>query len=957
VKLQRNNAQLTNPNVTLLSPFTVSDGNRTITVKGSPNLSNIRSVLIGVRNPKDPGGTGEKLCAEVWVNEMRMTDFDEDGGWAATARVTAKLADLGNISLVGNMNTAGWRSIEKKVNEQDRYNRSSYDFSSNVELGKFLPEKSGIKLPMFFSYGESFVNPEYNPLDPDVLLSKALDATPNKEVRDSLQQQIQDYTQRKSINFTNVRKTKTGGSSNSHVYDVENLNFTYIYNELYSRNYNVEYGLSRNTQGAVAYNFNNTAKPFQPFEKAKGKALNSAWLRPVKDFNFNPLPSGLNARIALDRTYAETQLRNNSGLAFNIEPTFIKTFNMTRTYGMNWDLTKSLKLDFNSNANAVIDEPAGKIDTREEKDSIQENLRRFGRLNNYRHTWNATYNLPLSKIPLTDWINANVRYGADFGWTSSGLFRDSASGQVGPNPFANTIQNSQTIQLNGNFTFTNLYNKVPFLKKINQGSKPAGRTPAKPKNPADSLKTTAPKKEKSISPVVKGIGNFLMMVKTGSVTYSQTNGTSVPGFRGKPEFMGQDWNYLGQGPAPGLGFVLGSQDDIRADAVRYKWLTLDTTLNSTYTNSHLENLSARLTLEPFKSFRVELTGNRNYSLTHSEFYRANANGVFQTYSPTESGNFSISYLTWSTQFVKDDKTYSNSNWTNFLAYRSEASQLLASRNPNYVTGSDTVPGFRNGYGRSQAEVLTTAFLSAYSGKTPSDRFTNRFPEIPRPNWRVTYDGLSKLPLFQKFLQSFSLSHGYRSVYSVNSFTQNLLYEEQQGAASNRDTVGNFIPKYDFQQVTISEQLSPLIGLDMTWKNSLQTRFEIRRDRTLTLAYSNIQVTEVRGVEYVIGVGYKIKKVKFPIRTGAKRITSDLTLRTDLNLRNNTTILRKAIEGTNQPSSGSRTLGFKFSADYPINERFNIRAFYEYNSNNPFVSSSYPTANTNAGLSVRFTLAQ
>ena len=690
--------------------------------------------------------------------------------------------------------------------------------------------------------------------------------------------------------------------------------------------------------------------------------MSSSWTKLVKDFNFNPLPSGLNARIALDRTYAESQLRNNSGLAFRLDPTFIKTFNMNRTYGLNWDLTKSLKLDFNSNANAVIDEPAGKIDSREEKDSIKTNLMRLGRLNNYRHTWNLTYNLPLNKFPMTDWVSMNVRYGADFGWVSSGLYRDSASGQIGPNPFANTIQNSQTIQLSTNLTFTTLYNKVPFLKKINQQSqRPAAKNqPAKPKSPTDSLKTrkdSTEKKNRTIHPIVRGIGNLIMMVKTGSITYSETNGTSLPGFRPKPEFMGMDWNYEGSGTAPGWGFILGSQEDIRGDAVRYKWMTLDTTLNSFYSTNQLRNLNARLTVEPIKSFRIELTGNRNLSLTESEFFRANADGVFQTYSPTETGNFSISYLTWNTAFVKNDKTYSNSSWERFLANRSEASQLLAADNPNYVPGNDTVPGYLNGYGRSQSEVLTTAFLSAYSGKNASSRFLNRFPEIPRPNWRITYDGLSKLPMFQKVLQSFSLSHGYRSVYSVNSFSRNLLYEENDGAAFNRDTVGNFIPRYDFQQVTVSEQLSPLIGVDMTWKNSLQTRFEIRRDRTLTLAYSNVQITEVRGVEYVIGFGYKIKKVKFPFRTGPKPITADLSLRCDVNMRNNTTILRKAIEGTNQPSAGSRTLGFKFSADYPINERFNIRAFYEYNSNNPFVSSSYLTANTNAGFSVRFTLAQ
>ncbi len=962
VKLQRNNAQLTNTNVTLLTPYTITVGDRTITVKGSPNLSNIRSILIGVRNPKDPGGTGEKLCAEVWVNELRMTNFDEQGGWASTARISAKLADLGNMTIVGNKNTAGWRSIEKKVSEGDRYNRNSYDFSTNLELGKFLPENSGVKVPMYFSYGESFVNPEYNPLDPDVLLSKALDATPSTEVRDSLAQQTQDYTQRKSINFTNVRKTKTSSSAKSHIYDVENLNFTYIYNEIYQRNYNIEYGFAKNTQGAIAYNFNNNSKPLQPFDKVGGKAMSSNWLKLVKDFNFNPLPSGINARIALDRTYAETQLRNNSGLAFRLDPTFIKTFNMTRSYGLNWDLTKSLKLDFNSNAAAIIDEPIGRIDTREERDSIQTNLMRFGRLNSYRHTWNLTYNIPLNKLPLTDWVNMNVRYGADFGWTSSGLYRDSATGLIGQNPYANTIQNSQTIQANANLTFTTLYNKIPFLKRVNQQStKSASRQPARPKSPSDSLRSprdsTQKKQPSQINPIIRGLANFVMMTKSGAITYSVTNGTSLPGFRPKPDFMGQDWNYLGQGPAPTLGFVMGSQEDIRGEAVRYKWLTLDTTLNSFYSTNQQKNLTARLTIEPVKSFRIELTGNRNLSITHSEFFRANADGVYQTYSPTESGNFSISYLTWSTQFVKDDKTYSNQNWINFLDYRSNASQLLAGQNPNYTPGNDTVPGYRFGYGQSQAEVLTTAFLSAYSGKQPEKRFLNRFPEIPRPNWRVTYDGLSKLPLFQSFLQSFSLSHGYRSVYSINSFSQNLLYTQNDGYSSNRDTIGNFIPQYDFQQVTIAEQLSPLIGIDMTWKNSLQTRFEIRRDRTLTLAYSNIQVTEVRGVEYVIGVGYKIKKVKFPFKTGPKRITSDLSLRADINMRNNTTILRKAIEGTNQPSSGSRTLGVKLSADYPINERFNIRAFYEYNANNPFVSSSYPTANTNAGISIRFTLAQ
>jgi cell surface protein SprA len=194
---------------------------------------------------------------------------------------------------------------------------------------------------------------------------------------------------------------------------------------------------------------------------------------------------------------------------------------------------------------------------------------------------------------------------------------------------------------------------------------------------------------------------------------------------------------------------------------------------------------------------------------------------------------------------------------------------------------------------------------------------------------------------------------------VNSFTQNLLYtEDANHNPTNTDTIGNFIPRFDLQQVTITEQLAPLIGIDMTFKNSLQARFEIKRDRTLSLAYSNIQVTEVRGIEYTIGLGYKFKRVVLPFRTGnSKKLSNDLTVKADVSLRDNTTILRKAVENTNQPSAGSRTLGVKLSADYPVSDRFNVRFYYDYNATDPFVSSSYPTSNTNAGLSIRFTLAQ
>lgn len=966
-KNARNYAIGQNSNLNITIPYTVYDGTRKITIRGNPNLSNVRAIMIGVRNPASPDGTGADACGEIWVNELRMTDFDEKGGSAAKSLVNMKLADLGNMSLAGDYSSAGWGSIEKKVNERQREDRMSYNFSTQVELGKFLPPKSNISVPFYFAYGEALVKPQYNPLDPDVKLKESLDQAPSSEVRDSIKYNTTDYVQTKSLNFTNVKVNKKGGGKNvkSHIYDVSNINVTYAYNETYQRNTIVQYGIDKRHTGILGYNFVNTPKNITPFNKSK--VFQAKYLKLIKDFNFYYAPSSLAFTAQLDRGYSETQLRNNTGLDYSLQPTFIKTFRMTRTYDLKYDLTKSLKFDFNALANATIDEPFGAIDTREEKDSILTNLKNLGRLTDYHHAANVTYTVPINKIPILDWVTLNTRYGTDYTWQAAPLALDSASGRLGPNRFQNTIQNSQSISVNANLNLQTLYNKIPYLKKINQPAQPRREEPRqKPKVALDSLgkapkDTVKVKKPSVLEPVFKGLAGIVTSLKSVSGTYTETNGTQVPGFRPKAQYLGQDFNFGNGKPAPGWGFVFGSQDieKLKQDIIDNQWLTSDTTLNTTFNFTTLQNLSLRANLEPFKNFKIEVTATRNYALNHQEFFRYNGTDNFQAFTPTESGNFTISYLTWNTSFIKDANDYSNKNFKNFAQYTYDFSKILSDGNVNSTGLLDSAQYYK-GYSGTQQEVLTYAFLAAYSGNTPSTKLADRFPKIPKPNWRITYDGLSKIKALQKVFQSFSLSHGYRSSYNMNSFVQNLLYsEDANGNANAVDINQNFLPKYQIQQITLSEQYAPLVGVDMTFKNSLQARVEYKRDRTLSLAYSNIQVTEIRGKEYTLGLGYKFKKVKLPFFKGpnGKRLQNDLNVRGDFSVRENTTIIRKLIEKTNQPSAGNTSIGLKFSADYNINERFNIKAFYDRQANNPFVSSSYPIANTRFGLSVRFTLAQ
>jgi cell surface protein SprA len=321
----------------------------------------------------------------------------------------------------------------------------------------------------------------------------------------------------------------------------------------------------------------------------------------------------------------------------------------------------------------------------------------------------------------------------------------------------------------------------------------------------------------------------------------------------------------------------------------------------------------------------------------------------------------MSFIAIRTAFVKDRKDYSSPVFDNFSDFRREISLRLAQNNP-LSSGLDSA-GYADGYGATSQEVLTHAFLAAYSGKTPGASKLKSMPNLPQINWRITYDGLSKLKFAQKLFRSVNLTHAYRSTYGIASFNTSLLYSED-GAA--RDLGNNFIPKEEYGQINITEQFSPLIGIDVNFKNNkLTSRFEYKRDRNISLSFTDIQVTEIKGQEFVLGLGYRFRNFRLPFglqgapkKKGAVAGTgNDLNLTGDFSLRKNSTIVRRLQQEIDQPTAGLTILSFKLAADYAVNERFNVRLFFDKTINTPLISTSFPTANTAAGVSIRFTLAQ
>ncbi len=939
--------------ITLRTPFTVMDGDNKVTLVGNPTLSSVKTIMIGVRNPKkssiDDGDDGLPKCVEVWVNELRLTDFNDEGGWAANARVQTTLADLGTLTLAGAVSTPGFGSIDKRVAERQKETITQYDIATNLELGKFFPENTGIRIPMHFDYSTIVSTPQYNPLNPDIIFADDIETYGDEADRDSIRDITRDYTQRKSINFMNVRKDRVGGDK-PRLYDIENFDFTYAYTEINHRSFDVVFDNKKTYRGAIGYNYSTNPRNIRPFDNVQF-LRRSKWFALIRDFNFYYMPKSLSFRTDLDRMYNEVLMRDKTEAKLIIEPNYIKTFDWNRLYNMRFDLTRSLSMDYSAMATARVDEPDGRIDRedadyRQKRDTILSNIMDLGRITQYNQTINVNYNIPINKIPALDWLSSNARYTGNFSWMAAPL----SMTELG-----NTIENSNNKQIGINANMNTLYNKVPYLRKLNQPQRPQqpGRVPIGREEAEEENDTT---KRASIAKIIiDQTLKILMGVKNASINYAENSGMMLPGFNPSPVALGQDWNLM----APGTDFIFGWQRDIRDDAVANDWLTGDTLLNTPFLRTNTKTITARSTIEPLPGLRIELTANKNESFNKSEFFKADADGNFNSYSPMENGTFSISYITWNSAWASSsDESHASPTFETFKDYRLEIAERLARENPNWDGQYVDTTGFPTGYGPTSQEVLIPAFMAAYTGTGPGDVDLNPFPRIPLPNWRITYDGLTKIAFIERYLSTARLSHAYRSTYNVGSFATNIHYrEDRNGNPTAKDLIDNYVSQYEINQISIAEQFSPLISIDMTWHNSLITKIEIRKTRNLSMSFANNQLTETTSDEFIIGGGYRLPDVEFAVRSGGqmRNFRSDLNLRADLSIRNNKTILRRLVEDFDQVSAGQRIISINLSADYMLNQNFMVRVFYDRIVTDPFVSTIFPNANTNAGFSLRFTL--
>jgi len=955
LKIERNTlSRESNSNVHINRPFTREDGNNRITIIGNPTLSDVKVIMIGVRNPKktmnDPRNDGLPKSAEIWVNELRLYEFNDESGWAASGRINTNLADLGNLSLSGMMSTPGYGSIEQRVSERQKEQYTTYDISTNLELGRFFPEDMGLRIPMHFNYGQSVSNPQYNPLNPDLLFEEDLESYETKAERDSIRELAQDFEQRKSINFTNVSKRRLDRETPIRLWSIDNFDLSFAYTEIFFRSPDIEYDIHKHYRGSIGYNYTTSPENITPFSDIG--FLSHDFLRLIRDFNFYYKPKMLGFRTNMDRGYNESLMRNKSEHFIIIEPNYVKSFNWDRFYDMRWDLTRNLELVYSAQNNARVDEPQGRVDRGDEdyhiiRDSIMQNIKNFGRTTFFNQKVDLSYNIPINRLPLLDWVNANARYSANYNWEAAPL----SAQQLG-----NTIENSNTKNLNINGNLVNLYNKIDYLRDINQKDRSRGQrqTPARRNEEDEEEEEDEP--TNYFKEITDRTLRIMMGLRNVGINYSASHGTRLPGFEPSPQIIGQNWD----SGAPGLGFIFGSQKDIRSEAAMSGWLKMDTVLNTAYLTNKNENITGRATFEPLPGLRVDFSAMRNSTSGYSEYYEADSQGNIRSYSPRETGSYSISFLSIRTIFDEvDERRHTSENFENFKDNRYVIAQRLAEENPNWDGSYCDTTEFPTGYGANSQEVLISSFIATYGGYDASkDSPLSPFMKIPMPNWQVTYSDLTKIDFIARYVRSATITHGYRSSFNIGTFQSNHDYFEINGASSTFDEFsGNFIPEYEIGQVSITEQFNPLINFDLTWQNNLLTRFEYRTSRNISLSFANNQITDVNSRELIIGSGYRFENLAFTVRqaSGSRQVESDLILRIDLAIRNNRTVLRKINEDQNTPSAGQQNMSINFSADYELSPQLNLRLFYDHRISEPFISEQFPTSNIHAGISLRFML--
>ncbi|WP_194766944.1 cell surface protein SprA [Tamlana sp. I1] len=932
-------------------------GQHRVAIKGNPNYGDIRTLMLGVKNVK----SGD-VCAETWFNELRLSDLDNQGGWAAIVSMDSNIADFASISATGRQSTSGFGALEQGPSQRNLEEVQQYDFVTNINLGQLLPKNWGVQLPFNYGQGEELITPKYDQFYKDLTLESRLEAANSKAEEDQILEQSQDYTRRQSINFIGVRKTRTTDAK-PRFYDVENFTFNYSYNKIDHRDFEIESSQNKTLRLGANYAHNFNPLTVEPFKENDSIFTGKYW-KILKDFNLNLLPTSFAVNTDLNRQYNRQKFRevDLTGNNIAIEELYRRNYLFDFQYTINYNITRSLQLNFTAANNNIVrnyfkndDFIAGDQD---DSLTIWDGMLDFGDPNRQTQNLGITYQLPFNKIPTFSFLDMTYQYTGSFQWQKgSDLYGDiELNGQQ--YDLGNTVQNSNVHNLNTSMDMNRLYKYIGLTKK------PISRvrsrsTPGAPPNANQDQGPPKKAKSQAGTKLLNAGIDILTSVKRIQINYSENNGTFLPGYLQTPGFIGT--------LKPSLGFTFGGQADVRFDAAKKGWLTVFPEFNQQYTTTKTQQLDISASIQPVRDLQIDIVGNRAYYENYAENYKVE-NNQYYSLTPNTFGNFSISSLMIKTAFEESDETTSAA-FTDFRSNRLKVAERLAQEFYGNTSYARDAEGYPLGFGKNNQKVLLPSFLAAYQGKDAESITTSAVRDVPIPNWDLKYTGFMKFSWFKKNFKRFSLTHGYRSTYTINQFSTNLNLNLDPAANEQPipgvpyanqpqealDQSGNYKNETLYSNINLTEMFSPLVRIDMEMKNSVKILAEIKKDRLLSLSFDNNLMTEVHGNEYILGLGYRIKdlRIRSKLAGPQKRIISDLNMKADVSVRNNETIVRYLDLENNQITSGQTIWSLKYTADYAFSKNLTGIFYLDYTFSDYVISTAFPQTTVRSGFTIRY----
>lgn len=902
-----------------------------IGIKGNPSLGNLRGMLVGVKNISN-----KAIRAEVWFNELRLAGLDNQGGWAAIAALDANVADLISISANGAKSSSGFGALDQMPNERAREDAMSYDLVTQVNVGKLLPEDWGVQLPLNYGISETKSTPEFDPVYEDLKLKDRIAASANGQIAKVIEQQAETYTKRTSLSMLGVRKNSTAAAKTpKRFYSLDNFTLNYAYNHTEHRDFEIQKLEDQQLKTGFVYGHNFKPLVLAPLAK-KDSILTSRYWKWLKDLNLNVLPSSFSVNANIDRTFSQQQFREvRSGGEDLLALPFLQQRNylFNWQYAINHNISKSLRLNLTAASNNIVRNYFNELDNEQsginEDHAIWDGFFDYGESNRFVQELQLNYELPFAKFPLLNFINAQYSYTANFQWQRGGEALREVAGEE-----MNTVQNANTHNINASLGMQRLYTMLGINGRKKRGN--ASRS----QNPFETNSNTRPPADAS---------NFLLnlatMVKRVTFNYSENNGKFLPGFTQQIGFLGTN--------RPSMGFVFGSQSEVRFNAARRGWLTTFENFNEPFLSTHNSTLKFNATAQPIPDLTIDLFADKQFTRNLRETFRIDQRDAitfnYQSLLGNTQGSFSMSTLMIKTFFSSGTKDFSE-NFEQFKSNRLTIANRLSAQRPDLPNGLDS-NGYPLSFGKTSQQVLLPSFIAAYTGVSADKVGLSAFDKTPIPNWNMKYTGLMRMDWFKERFTRFTISHGYRAAYSVNSYATNL---EKENTVFNPDT-SDERPDYIFNNLVLNDAFNPLVRIDFESKNNLSMLFEMNMDRALSMSFDNNLLTEVQSKEYTLGLGYRIKDVQFVTNIGGakQRLKSDLNIKADLSLRDNFTLIRNLELDNTQVSAGQYFLSAKLRAEYALSQNLNALFFYDFTFSKYAVSTAFPQRLINTGISLRY----